>query len=142
MSSSILSFGSVNADFQFRVPAHQAHAETVAAQELHRLGGGKAANVALLARRLGCHVRLFGRVGADDLAEQALAPPREAGVDVDGVRRGHGSGTGVAMIAVARGRNYLREIGDHGPTSIFEQSKLDDSRETEFVRTHGPWRAL
>lgn len=49
---------------------------------------------------------------------------------------------GVAMIAVARGRNYLREIGDHGPTSIFEQSKLDDSRETEFVRTHGPWRAL
>jgi ribokinase len=113
MSGSLLSFGSINADFQFRVPEHSAGAETVAAHNLHRLGGGKAANVALLARRLGCDAQLFGRVGGDDLAEQALIPLRDAGVDISAVRRAQADSTGVAMIAVPPGgKKHIVSAGE------------------------------
>lgn len=49
----LLSLGSVNADFQVRTDAAPGSAETLAAHDLRRLSGGKAANVALLALRLG-----------------------------------------------------------------------------------------
>lgn len=100
MSSCILSLGSINADFQVRVSEPLGSTETAAATELRRLSGGKAANVALLARRLGHEAMLLGRVGNDDLAEQVLGPLREAGVDLSAVRRATRCGTGVSMIAV------------------------------------------
>ncbi|MEH3086682.1 MAG: PfkB family carbohydrate kinase [Xylophilus ampelinus] len=99
----ILSVGSVNADFQARVDRPAGEVETQAARCLARQGGGKAANVAVLARRLGHPAWLLGAVGDDDLAEQALRPVREAGVDVAGVRRIPGCGTAVSMIAVPPG---------------------------------------
>jgi ribokinase len=100
MSRSLLSLGSLNADFQVRVDAAPGSAELLAGRELCRLSGGKAANVAVLARRLGHEARLFGRVGDDDLAEQVLAPLRAAGVELTGVRRRRGPGTSLAMIMV------------------------------------------
>ena len=96
----LLSLGSINADFQVRVDDAAWEAETVAAHDLHRFSGGKASNVALLARRLGCDACLLGRVGEDELAEQALAPLRAEGVDLRGVRTGRGDGTAVSMIVV------------------------------------------
>ena len=100
MSRSLLSLGSINADFQVRVDEPPGRAELLAGHDLRRLSGGKAANVAVLARRLGHEARLFGRIGDDDLAEQVLAPLRAAGVDLSGVRQRSGDGTSVAMIIV------------------------------------------
>lgn len=100
MEGTILSLGSINVDFQVRVDQPLGSAEMAHAHDFRRLGGGKAANVAFLARRLGHPARLLGRVGDDELAEQALAPMRAAGVDVSGVSLAPGSGTGVAMIFV------------------------------------------
>jgi pfkB family carbohydrate kinase len=65
-----------------------------------QLFGTKAANVALLAQRLGVPARLFGRTGDDALREQALAPLRDAGLDLAGVSIAAGCATAVAMIAV------------------------------------------
>lgn len=96
----ILSLGSVNADFQVRTDRRPASSETLLATEFIRLSGGKAANVAFLARRLGIEARLFAHVGDDDLAEQALQPLREIGVDLAGVQHVAGMATGVAMISV------------------------------------------
>lgn len=96
----MLCLGSINADFQVRVARRPEISESLVAHAFARLGGGKAANVAFLCARLGLAARLFGHVGDDDLAEQALAPLREAGVDVSGVRRVAGRPTGVAMITV------------------------------------------
>jgi ribokinase len=95
----ILSLGSINADFQVRVEEAPEGPSTVLANELLRTSGGKAANVAVLARRLGAEARLLGCVGDDDLAEQALAGPRREGVDLGLVRRGPGP-TGLSQIAV------------------------------------------
>lgn len=96
----VLSLGSVNADFQVRVERSPDVSETLLASEFRRLSGGKSANVAFLACKLGLDARLFARVGADDLAEQALAALRDIGVDLSGVKQVQGQSTGVAMITV------------------------------------------
>ena len=96
----VLSLGSINADFQMRADRRPEVSETLLARDFVRLGGGKAANVAFLARRLGREAVLLGRVGSDDLAEQALAPLREAGVDLRHVARVEGADTAVSVITV------------------------------------------
>lgn len=95
----ILSLGSINADFQVRIDVPLENGLTLMGRDFVRLSGGKAANVAFLARRLGLDAILVGHVGQDELAEQALAPLRLAGVDTRHVTQGAGP-TGVSMIAV------------------------------------------
>ncbi|MBM9595731.1 PfkB family carbohydrate kinase [Roseitranquillus sediminis] len=96
----IFSLGSINADFHVRVDRRPEPGETLIGRDFRALGGGKAANVALLAMRLGHPAHLFGRVGNDALAEQALAPLRLAGVDLSGVSPVDGCATAVSMISV------------------------------------------
>ncbi|MFC4167620.1 ribokinase [Teichococcus aestuarii] len=96
----LLSLGSVNADFQVRVPEAPDPGRTLPATDFTRLSGGKAANRAVLACRLGHPARLLARVGDDDLREQALAPLRRAGIDLGGVSVAEGVATAVSMIAV------------------------------------------
>jgi len=96
----LLSLGSINADFQVRVDEPPGGRETLLAHDLCRLSGGKASNTAYLASRFGHNSILLGRVGDDELAEQALGPLREAGVEVEGVSRASGLSTGVSMIMV------------------------------------------
>jgi ribokinase len=97
----VLSLGSVNADFHMRVDRAVEAGGTQLAHDFIRLGGGKAANVAFLACRLGVPARLLGRVGDDELREQALEPLRAVGIDLRHVSTAQGCATGVAMIAVA-----------------------------------------
>lgn len=96
----ILSIGSVNADFQMKVrqPVEEGH--VVLGTDFLRASGGKAANVAYQARRLGHEAWLFGCVGDDDLAEQALRPLREIDVDVRHVCRQAAASTAVSVIGV------------------------------------------
>ena len=96
----ILSLGSVNADFQVRTGDAPPDAELQLAHDFVRLSGGKAANVAFMARRLGVAAQLIARVGDDDLADQALGGLAAAGVDLSGVSAAPDTATGVAMIAV------------------------------------------
>lgn len=100
MPYTLLSLGSINADFQVRLAQPPGSQETLLADDLHRLSGGKAANTAYIGALFGHHSVLLGRVGADDLAEQALGPLRKAGVALDGVTHATGAGTAVSMIAV------------------------------------------
>jgi ribokinase len=97
---SIVSLGSINADFEVRVDALPHGPGTRLARDLLRTSGGKAANVAVIIRRLGGEVRLVGCVGDDDLAVQALAGPRAEGVETTSVCRIQ-SATGFASIQVA-----------------------------------------
>lgn len=99
MEGTVLSLGSVNADFQMRITAPPGSAAMLLAHDMWRLGGGKAANIAYLARLLGREAVLLGRVGNDELAEQALAPLRRAGVDLTAVHHAQGA-TGVAVVLV------------------------------------------
>ncbi len=96
----LLSLGSINADFQVRVDEPAGSRETQLAHDLCRLSGGKASNTAFIGARFGHRSLLLGRVGDDELAEQALAPLRQAGVEVENVGRAAGQSTGVSMIMV------------------------------------------
>jgi ribokinase len=104
----VIVVGSVNADLVVRVESLPAPGETVTGGEFARHGGGKGANQAVAAARLGARVALVGAVGDDDLGAEALAELEREGVDVDGVLRLEGVATGVAAIVVdARGENQI-----------------------------------
>ena len=67
---------------------------------LARHPGGKGANQALAAEKLGAEVCLIGRVGDDAMAGEALALMEDLGVDLAGVEVDVAAPTGVALIAV------------------------------------------
>ncbi len=100
--------GSVNLDFVATGANLPAPGETVTGATLSRHPGGKGANQALAARRLGAEVALIGRVGGDAMAEEALALARADGVDISACRIDPDQPTGVALIAVsADGENQI-----------------------------------
>ncbi|MAU68265.1 ribokinase [Hyphomonas sp.] len=92
--------GSVNLDIVATGPALPRPGETVGGARLARHPGGKGANQALAARRLGAEVKLVGAVGADDMADEALKLLQSGGVDLSQVAHVNGETTGVALIAV------------------------------------------
>ena len=108
MSAHVIVAGSINADLVVTVPRLPAAGETVAGGEFSRHGGGKGANQAVAAARMGARVTMVGAVGADDLGEEAVAALEAEGIDAGGVARLDGVATGVALIAVdAAGENQI-----------------------------------
>ncbi|WP_273185951.1 ribokinase [Hyphomonas adhaerens] len=95
--------GSINLDIVATGPALPRPGETVGGARLARHPGGKGANQALAARRLGADVQLVGAVGADDMADEALNLLQAGGVDLVQVAHVNGETTGVALIAVDAG---------------------------------------
>jgi ribokinase len=89
--------GSINLDLVARVERLPRPGETVGGADLRRFPGGKGANQAVAAARLGARVRMVGAVGDDDLAAEALAGLLEAEVELDLER---GGTTGIALITV------------------------------------------
>jgi len=98
-SLSIAVVGSINLDLVARSERLPRPGETLTDATFERIPGGKGANQALAAARLGVGVRLVGAVGDDPFADEALVLLREGGVDLDGVRRVSDT-TGVALILV------------------------------------------
>ena len=96
----IVVVGSVNLDLSAMVARLPAPGETITGATLSRFPGGKGANQALAARRLGTNVRLVACVGEDAAADEALVLLRAGGVDLSGVQVLGESQTGVALICV------------------------------------------
>src|SRR5215213_3280967 len=97
--------GSVNLDLVARAERLPRPGETLIDATFERFPGGKGANQAVAAARLGAAVAFVGSVGVDDFAEEALRGLREAGVRT--VLHEEGP-TGVALIIVdARGENQI-----------------------------------
>jgi len=96
--------GSANVDHVARCERLPRPGETVTDATFERVPGGKGANQAVAAARLGAQVSFVGRVGRDDFALGSLI---EAGVDISGVVRDDGE-TGVALILVdGEGENVI-----------------------------------
>jgi len=97
--------GSVNLDLVARCERLPRPGETLTDATFDRYPGGKGANQAVAAARLGAQVRFVGNVGEDEFAVEALAGLREAGVETE-LREG--GMTGVALILVdADGENQI-----------------------------------
>ncbi len=104
----IVVVGSVNLDLVASGAPLPKAGETVTGAVFSRHPGGKGANQALAARRLGVEVALVARVGRDALAEEALALLRAGGVDLAGIAVDATAATGVALICVdPHGENQI-----------------------------------
>jgi ribokinase len=99
--------GSINIDVVARAPHHPAVGETVLGTDLKLVPGGKGANQAVAAARLGARTRLVGRVGSDGFGDTLLAFLAGEGVDVSSVGRDPGAPSGTALIVVGDGDNTI-----------------------------------
>ncbi len=104
----IVVVGSFNMDLVVRMPAIPRPGETLLGGVFATYPGGKGANQAVAAARLGGEVTMVGRVGADAFGDQLLALARAEGIDTRFVGVDKDAATGVALIEVdAQGQNSI-----------------------------------
>ncbi len=119
----LCALGSVNLDLIIQTERLPKAGETVTQGKYTALPGGKGANVALAAQRLGAEVELRAAVGEDDYAEQALQFLQEAGVNLEHLIRLKDSHTGLAFINVAAdGENQIAVAS--GANAAFTPERL------------------
>jgi ribokinase len=96
----VVVFGSLNMDLVVRTPRLPAAAETITGHEFFTAPGGKGANQAVAAARLGVLTKMVGRVGGDAFGQELRQNLTAAGVDVSAVFTDTTVSSGVAVIAV------------------------------------------
>ncbi|MBD2128671.1 ribokinase [Microcoleus sp. ZQ-A2] len=105
---SIIVFGSINMDLVTKTPRLPLAGETLTGYEFFTAGGGKGANQAVAAARLGISTQIVGRLGNDDFGRQLLCQLQAAGVQTDGVLVDEATSSGVAVITVDDvGENHI-----------------------------------
>lgn len=108
MKKRIVVVGSLNMDLVVRAPRHPQPGETLIGGDFQTFPGGKGANQAVAAARLGAEVRMIGRVGRDAFGDALLETVRRDGVDTTFIRRDEQAATGVALITLdAGGQNTI-----------------------------------
>lgn len=100
---SIIVFGSINIDLVAKTPRLPLPGETIIGSNFLRAGGGKGANQAVAAARLGASTHMIGRVGNDKFGEELLTNLQSFGLNTDNISIDQNSHSGVAIIAVDDG---------------------------------------
>ena len=104
----VLVIGSANMDFTVAVPELPREGQTVMGGSFYTSHGGKGANQAVAARRLGAQVRFLGGIGTDPQGDQIVRQFEAEGIPIDGLIRMEDAATGVALIVVdGEGRNQI-----------------------------------
>ncbi len=120
----IVVVGSVNMDLVVKCERLPREGETLFGEEFQMIPGGKGANQAVAAARLGARVVMAGRVGDDAFGEQLLANLRREGVDTSPFRVDPAAATGAALITiVASGDNSI--VVAPGANMRMEPADLD-----------------
>jgi len=121
----IITFGSVNYDFIFRLENVPQAGQTLLADSLTGQAGGKGANQAVAAARDGAKTIMVGAVGQDGLAEPVLANLVADGVDVTRIAHLPNVTTGCASITInAQGQNTI--IVAAGANMLAKAAQIDD----------------
>jgi ribokinase len=121
-------FGSINVDITAYSERLPKPGETLHGARYLTGLGGKGANQAAAAARLGARTRLIGRVGDDHFGRSALNWLQSFGVDLTHVRRDPAEATGIAIINVdARGENFITVIA--GANFAVDASDVERARD-------------
>lgn len=99
MSNDILVIGSMNMDLVVQTPRAPKKGETIMGNKFSQIPGGKGANQALAAGKLGGEVNFIGCCGQDAFGDELLESLKTGGVNIDDVLRVEGS-SGVANITI------------------------------------------
>jgi ribokinase len=106
--SKIVVVGSVNMDLVVRAAHMPIPGETILGSDFRTIPGGKGANQAVAAARLGAEVALIGRVGVDAFGHTLMENLIAESIDVSNVASDARASSGVAMITVDnRGQNSI-----------------------------------
>ena len=169
--TNIVVVGSLNMDLVIQVPTIPKLGETVLGNNFATFPGGKGANQAVAAARLGASVAMVGQVGADTYGESLINSLSTEGVNIDQIFMDESTATGVAMISVddsgqnsivvASGANFTltneqiqsawEKLGDIDilimpletpPDTILEAARLANRRDVQVVLNPAPARLL
>ncbi|MFW6065644.1 MAG: ribokinase, partial [Planctomycetota bacterium] len=139
----ILVVGSINMDLAVRAAHMPAPGETVLGNGFTMSPGGKGANQAVAAARLGADCRMIGRVGDDPVGEKMLENFREEGVNCDDVAVTQRVASGTAMIIVdGNGENSIVVAGGANqrvtPDDVFGRSEAFDWADVVLLQLELP----
>lgn len=120
----IVVFGSLNMDLVTRVSRLPLPGETLMGQEFFTTPGGKGANQAVAAAKLGISTALVGRVGNDDWGRSLITGLRDYGVETSAIQTDSTIHSGVAIITVAEtGENQI--LGVYGANDRLNASDVE-----------------
>jgi ribokinase len=100
MTPKIVVVGSANTDFVLGVPELPSKGQTVLGNQFRVVRGGKGANQAVAAARLGADVTFVARLGTDSFGDEALAAYRQEGIRTDFIVQDPEIHSGIALIMV------------------------------------------
>lgn len=105
--SKVCVIGSINMDLTVETDKVPAKGETVLGKNFAENPGGKGANQAVAAARLGADVHMIGAVGADTFGETLLSHLQREKVNISGIEKLEGTSTGIANIIVSDNDNRI-----------------------------------
>lgn len=123
----IVVIGSINADLVFLSDIRPKAGETVLGNDFKTVPGGKGANQAVAASRLGSNVSMIGCVGNDSNGRFLLDNFNKNSVNIDSVRTKEGIPTGVANIIVAENDNSIIVIS--GANNEMNKEIIDENKD-------------
>ena len=115
--------GSLNMDLRIEAPYMPVAGETITGGGFLTNGGGKGANQACAAAKLGGKVKMCGVTGDDAFGKTLISSLKNAGADVTHIRSASGVSTGIAVIVVTEGNNRI--ILDKGANALLSEADID-----------------
>lgn len=107
MTGNVVVVGSLNMDVVVKTSRFPVEGETILGEEVHFVPGGKGANQAVAAARLGVRTTMLGAVGEDAFGQTLLQSLHGSGVEVGHVKQVGGTATGIASIMLAPADNSI-----------------------------------
>lgn len=124
MKPQIAVVGSINADLVLQMPKLPGRGETVSSAEPKWFPGGKGANQAVAAARMGGSVSMFGAVGDDEPGQMCLAALAQSGVNTDSVAK-VSSPTSTALVMVEHsGENQIVVADGANQHATFDKQQI------------------
>jgi ribokinase len=119
----ILVVGSINMDLVTQAKEFPRPGQTLVGSQFATYAGGKGANQAVAAARLGARVTLIGRVGNDAFGHELKARLAREGIDIQWVREVAETSTGIASITVCNSENAILIVP--GANALLSPEDLD-----------------
>lgn len=130
----IVIIGSINMDIVSEVVKHPRPGETVKSKDFSYIPGGKGANQAVSAHRLGGHVLLLGKIGKDTFGETLLQFFKKEGMDTNSIIVANNILTGVAFVAVdSNSENVIYVSGGANDNLLSSDIKHIQIEKTDIV---------
>jgi len=119
--------GSINMDLTLTVDKMPEQGETIQGESFATYPGGKGANQAVAAARLGAEVQMIGAVGGDAFGSQLVHSLEEEGMDTNGIHAASEAFTGISTIILSNKDNRI--IYTPGANHLVDASFIENRRE-------------